>query len=854
MAKKKDAAENLTLMMQSLGEHNLRNADNGYTADCPVCIQEGDNKGKGKLRLGNDGSIACMRFAGHDEVMRRKHREEILEALGVHQLKRFKNFDLSNGYTLRVSTKMERSKNQVLLLKDSTALFVDTVKLDRKTDRDRFIKATMETLQYQPKAPDREDIEKILLDLGSAAVMEAAEPNVAETSYLGFFQLGDGRIGEMTKKGFAVYDPVNGETETVQVLEYGGITYMPPKDTIFYMPFDEGIQLPEDVVEYGDTKSLMKEIEGYLHRYVDMSPFDYKIAATYALFTYLADRTYELPYYRIVGATGTMSRGSGKSRLTNVLARICYRPFKVTDPSAASTYRIMDKFHPTLAIDEFNFAQGGDDAAQLMKILNTGFQRGSVITRSVKDESTNEMVVVGFSPYGPKIIGGLTTSDSNAFESRCLRTEMKKTSRRDIEFRTSKTQLEEATKIRGMLTLWRLRNYEMDLEGRLAAAEEILKTYAIEPRYIQIATPLYAMLDDEELKEELAQMLVERTEDDAQERKLSFEGYLVSVIYNRLFENRNGEIIWINRAVCREDEACDLLTVKGITNDYNLVNNDEKPITAVAVGRKLNKMMFRTHTIERIHSTEYRKAAVVFSLQTLFYHFQQYQLAVPDDFVVPSDSERVERIVQRKPSTFNSDGTQGEEMPQNDALADSWNRWVDADNDDEEDNEYPEPPKTWAVLRKEFPDMKIAATKKGLKALKENIRNDDIEAINRQFTREDGFFNLEARNEYLEAFGGSHLIKTERRTKKTTKGQISLGGKPLRTKELKMSHRDKKSSVLSLGKSKTATPSVRMKSKPQHIVVAKNKPQLKIAKPEKTAAKIKKAYKPDIFKKGMFSK
>jgi len=33
----------------------------------------------------------------------------------------------------------------------------------------------------------------------------------------------------------------------------------------------------------------------------------------------------------------------------------CYRPVIVINPSAASLYRIVDKYHPTLIIDEANF-------------------------------------------------------------------------------------------------------------------------------------------------------------------------------------------------------------------------------------------------------------------------------------------------------------------------------------------------------------------------------------------------------------------------------------------------------------------------------------------------------------------
>jgi hypothetical protein len=632
-----------TVILNALQDFNLHSNERGFVADCPACLNEDASKGAGKLLLSNEGNFSCMRFAGHDAASRKQHRQDIFDALGITSISQHKDYALDNGYVIRVSPSQSKGKDHVTLLLDGETVTIDTIKLDKDTERRRFIKSIPEEDQIMANA-----VNKLLMQLAGQAVAQFGDLDEPKRVYEGFVALDDGRVAEMTRAGFALYDPRTGETEMTPVIEFDGVTYMLPTDPIFTKPHDEGILLPPNVIEYGSDFELMKRIEAFISKYIDMSELDTKLAAAYVKFTYIADLTFELPYFRIVGATGTQSRGSGKSKLAGVLGRTCYRPFKVTSPSASSTFRTMDKYHPTLVIDEFNINTGSEDTAMMLQILNTGFMRGNLITRTEADPVTKEMVVNGFSPYGAKIIGGLAQTESAAFESRAIRVEMKKTTRTDLEYRTSMRQREEAAELRGMLTLWRLRHWgSINIENELDIAEAELKAFPIEPRYIQIGTPLYAILQDDDLKQEMVNMLIARTEDDAQDRKLSMEGYLVTILHTMLFEQHSdNEIYWADRDVCEDDEPCDLMTVKELTAKYNIMTGDEKPVSAKAVVSKLKKMSIRTRTIERRNSPQWKKSAVVFNLRDLVYQFKQYALPLPEDLEVPTERERAERIIR----------------------------------------------------------------------------------------------------------------------------------------------------------------------------------------------------------------
>ncbi len=96
--------------------------------------------------------------------------------------------------------------------------------------------------------------------------------------------------------------------------------------------------------------------------------------------------------------------------------------------------------------------------------------------------------------------------------------------------------LSDFAELRAKLYLWRLRNWSRDYEQALDDAERELKGYQIEPRFVQIAIPVYGMMADARLKTDFARMLEGRTDDAASEQRQTFDGQLTEIIHGLLFE------------------------------------------------------------------------------------------------------------------------------------------------------------------------------------------------------------------------------------------------------------------------------------------------------------------------------
>lgn len=89
--------------------------------------------------------------------------------------------------------------------------------------------------------------------------------------------------------------------------------------------------LPERPEAYGNTNELVRDIQAYLDRYVDLSPSFRVIAAHYILLTWVYDAFNELPYLRFRGEPG-----SGKTRALLVVGSLCYQAFLASGASTVS--------------------------------------------------------------------------------------------------------------------------------------------------------------------------------------------------------------------------------------------------------------------------------------------------------------------------------------------------------------------------------------------------------------------------------------------------------------------------------------------------------------------------------------
>ncbi len=450
-----------------------------------------------------------------------------------------------------------------------------------------------------------------------------------------FAVLSDGRIIEQTTKGFAVFTPDSKTFEFSPLVEDNDCLYEPQS----FQTDNRGetlIGLPSDIVEYGDDSVLDAEIENYLYRHIDLPERERKFVVQYIKLTYLTDKLEEIPYLRAVG-----EKGNGKSRFILAVGLLCYHPLFVISITAAVLFRVVDTYHPTLIIDEANLNVESDDTQAIMQILNGGNQRLGNVPRMEVGGAFGERHFEIFDPFGAKILASLKTFDSAAFESRCIRVLMQKTTRTEIRYRLTKALKSEAEVLRNKLTLWRFRNYNRDFEHEFNAAEEALKAEYIEPRYVQIGTPLYAMIRDENLRRDFAVMLKQRSNADTEERRDSLDGHLVQAMHDLLVESKtdeSGSEVPKLKGEFKEGEPCALLTVEAITNKLNKDKPEKDHLKKEFVSKTLSKLELERRKINA--RQEHRgKSAVLFNKQRLAQLFMNYDLPVPIELLVQCKSD-----------------------------------------------------------------------------------------------------------------------------------------------------------------------------------------------------------------------
>jgi DNA polymerase I-like protein with 3'-5' exonuclease and polymerase domains len=600
--------------------------DGSHRGECPVCGADGKDPSQDKLKIFTNGAFACVRFVTVGDEAKHEHNQEILRALGASgALPPFISVTLLDGRLTLDTNPTGRGKFSVTARNCDRTLHMDTISLAAAADRDKFLRA------LELEDSERKVVRQAFIDLADRATSAASavateeKPDVKE---VGFIVLSDGRLAEQTLRGFALYDPSAGTTEYTGRVASGDIVYMPLADD--FLKAGGGMYMPSGVEEFGTEKDLDRDIEEYLRRFIDLPALQLKLSAKYIRLTYLADKLLEIPYARAVG-----DRGNGKSRFILATGLACYRPVILVNISAAVLYRMVDQYHPTLIIDEANSAQDSDDAAALLQVLNAGFQRGAKVMRC-EAKASGGYDIKTYDPFGAKIIASLKTGESQAFESRCIRVTMERTHRNDIQLRMSEAMLIAAESLRNKLTLWRLRNWHRNFEIDLDRAEVELKAHRIDPRYIQIAIPLYALLQDESLKAEFVAMLKSRDEADAEERHESLDGQIVGILHDLLFETAEDGIVRQRTAEnilpAADGLPCELLPVETITDRLNEDLPDKNKHRKEWIAKQVRKLELRTKEVSRRASDVWKKSCVVYDRQRLETLFVKSYYPLPPDF------------------------------------------------------------------------------------------------------------------------------------------------------------------------------------------------------------------------------
>lgn len=286
------------------------------------------------------------------------------------------------------------------------------------------------------------------------------------------------------------------------------------------------VLLPSVLGDFEDKGDLVRDVQAFLHRYVDLSPVFEEIAAHYVLLTWVHDAFSELGYLRFRGDYGT-----GKTRALLAVGSVCYKPFFASGASTVSPiFHVLDAIGGTLVLDEADL-RFSDATADLTKILNNGTVKGLPVLRTMTNRH-RELNPHAFRVFGPKLLGMRQSFADKALESRFLTEETGlRCLRPDIPIHTPASLHDEARALRNRLLAWRFH-----ARHRIGPDPSRL-VVGVEPRRNQTSLALLSLVDDPAVRARIGGELVGEEARVLNERASSLEATMLRALQGALGAN-----------------------------------------------------------------------------------------------------------------------------------------------------------------------------------------------------------------------------------------------------------------------------------------------------------------------------
>jgi hypothetical protein len=153
----------------------------------------------------------------------------------------------------------------------------------------------------------------------------------------------------------------------------------------------------------GELAQLLEEAWAFFRSHIVVDELQADTVALWIAHSYVFQCARATPYLYF----WSPEYGSGKTTALEVLEVVTRDGLTVDDLSAAALYRLIEKRHPTLLLDELDgvFGKKGSDAAEdHRKLLNSGYRAGKRVFRCGGKNNTD---LQEFDVYCPKALAGL---------------------------------------------------------------------------------------------------------------------------------------------------------------------------------------------------------------------------------------------------------------------------------------------------------------------------------------------------------------------------------------------------------------------------------------------------------------
>jgi hypothetical protein len=155
------------------------------------------------------------------------------------------------------------------------------------------------------------------------------------------------------------------------------------------------------------------------------------------------------------------------------------------------------------------------------------------------------------------------------------------------------------------------------------------------PRSIQINIPLFALINDDDLKRQFITLLKERDGVLNDEKQRTFDGELIQTLHTILFDvQEDGSAVWSGGVQIQpaDGELCEHLRIEKIVAMLNHERNSKDEFNSRYIGKKLSSFGLRSAQILSRKSDYHKKSAVRFDAHRLQVIFKNYGLPVSPDF------------------------------------------------------------------------------------------------------------------------------------------------------------------------------------------------------------------------------
>lgn len=159
---------------------------------------------------------------------------------------------------------------------------------------------------------------------------------------------------------------------------------------------------PEPPGEDPALRDLLEEIRGFVNDYaVFPSPYASGVLALWVAHSWVVDRFDATPRLAVLSA----EKGSGKTRILEILEVLVREAVRASDVSAATLFRVIEQRRPTILLDETDilFGPASDGADSVRQIVNAGYRAGNPVLRCVG----NNFVPTEFETFAPVALAGL---------------------------------------------------------------------------------------------------------------------------------------------------------------------------------------------------------------------------------------------------------------------------------------------------------------------------------------------------------------------------------------------------------------------------------------------------------------